>query len=245
MDSNGLVLCPWVMGMSAMTTAIGYTRVSTTAQEQSGLGLEAQREAIKHFAAAEGLTITSWHTDAETGKGSDALERRPGLKKALQAARKLKAPVIVAKLDRLSRDVHFISGLMSHRVEFVVTSLGRQTDPFILHLYAALAEKERALISERTKAGLQAAKRRGTQLGMSAKSKAAIRKIAQAGADANRLASGVVLESFRAELALALKDGASFRAAAESLNARSIQSPRGGRWHAPTVMKAARQLGLR
>ena len=82
----------------------------------------------------------------ETGKGSDALERRPQLKAALAAAKKLKCNVAVAKLDRLSRDVHFISGLMSHRVPFVVAELGADVDPFVLHLFAALAEKERSLI---------------------------------------------------------------------------------------------------
>src|SRR6202040_1290775 len=116
------------------------------------------------------------------GTGSDGLDRRPKLAAALKAARKAKSPVLVAKLDRLSRDVHFISGLMAHRVEFVVCDLGRQSDPFVLHLYAALAEKERSMISARTKAGLSAAKARGTKLGMSARTKAEIRKIAASGA---------------------------------------------------------------
>jgi DNA invertase Pin-like site-specific DNA recombinase len=99
------------------------------------------------------------------GKGADALDRRPQLAAAIKAARKLGGPVIVSKLDRLSRDVHFISGLMVHRVPFVVTELGADVDPFVLHLFAALAQKERALISQRTKAGLAAAKRRGAKLG--------------------------------------------------------------------------------
>src|SRR5579863_10001992 len=138
-------------GGRVMQTAIAYTRVSTRGQATSGLGLAAQREAIESFAKAEGIEITSWYSDTETGKGSDALERRPGLAAGLKAARAARAPMLVAKLDRLSRDVHFISGLMAHRVEFIVTALGRQADPFILHLYAALAEKERSLISERPK----------------------------------------------------------------------------------------------
>jgi len=89
--------------MESMQAAIGYTRVSTSGQASSGLGLAAQRDAIESFARAEGFTITAWHTDAETGKGSDALDRRPGLAAALKAARAAKAPVVVAKLDRLSR----------------------------------------------------------------------------------------------------------------------------------------------
>src|SRR6201988_1556275 len=84
---------------------------------------------------------------------------------ALAAARKLRCPVAVAKLDRLSRDVHFISGLMAHRVPFLVAELGPDVDPFILHLFAALAEKERAMISARTKAALAAARTRGVRLG--------------------------------------------------------------------------------
>jgi DNA invertase Pin-like site-specific DNA recombinase len=225
--------------------AIAYTRVSTSGQANSGLGLAAQRTAIESFAAAEGFTLAGWHSDIETGKGSDALERRPGLAAALKAARAAHAPVIVAKLDRLSRDVFFISGLMAHGVEFVVAALGRQTDPFVLHLYAALAEKERAMISERTKAGLAAAKRRGQRLGMGAKSKAAVRRIAQAGADASVLAAGKRLEVLRPQIEHVLKGGTSLRQAADELNSRGIESPRGGRWHAPSLLKAARRLGLR
>src|SRR5947209_17399126 len=111
------------------------------------------------------LELVCEFVEVETGKGSDALDRRPQLKAALAAARKLKCPVVVAKLDRLSRDVHFISGLMAHRVPFVVAELGPDVDPFVLHLYAALAEKERALISGRTKAALTAAKAKGVKLG--------------------------------------------------------------------------------
>ena len=96
-------------------SAIGYTRVSTKAQGASGLGLEAQRAAIEHSRPGKGLTISGWFTENESGKGSgtDALERRPALAAALKAAAKQGAFVVVAKLDRLSRDVHFISGLMA------------------------------------------------------------------------------------------------------------------------------------
>src|SRR5262249_41363888 len=124
---------------------IAYMRVSTQRQGRSGLGLEAQRTAIVRFAEAEGLRLASEFIEVETGKGTDALETRPQLKAALAAARKQRCPVCVAKLDRLSRDVAFISGLMAQRVPFVVAELGIDTDPFILHLYAALAEKERRM----------------------------------------------------------------------------------------------------
>lgn len=127
-------------------------------QGKSGLGLEAQRAAIQRFAEAEGINLVAEHVEIEAGKGADALDRRPVLTAALGQARKAKCPVVVAKLDRLSRDVHFVSGLMAHRVPFVVAELGRDADPFMLHLYAALAEKEHSVISQRTKAALAAKK---------------------------------------------------------------------------------------
>ena len=145
----------------AVAQIIGYVRVSTARQGASGLGFEAQHDAIARFASAEDYQIAQMFTEVESGKGADALERRPQLAAAIKAARKTKCPIVVSKLDRLSRDVHFISGLMQQRVPFIVTELGADTDPFMLHIYAALAEKERRMISERTKAGLQAAKRRG------------------------------------------------------------------------------------
>src|SRR5258706_6533533 len=148
-----------------MQAAIAYTRVSTAQQGKSGLGLEAQQAALARFAEAEGYSLIQTFEEVESGKGSDAIERRPQLSAALKAARQHKAPIIVAKLDRLSRDVHFISGLMTHRTPFIVAELGADADPFMLHLYAALAEKERRLISRRTKDALAAKKAQGVRLG--------------------------------------------------------------------------------
>src|SRR5438045_2832893 len=144
---------------------VAYLRVSSSQQGKSGLGIEAQREAIARFAAAEGYAIVRAFVGVETGKGFDALERRPQLAAALADAKKRKCQLAVSKLDRISRDVHFISGLMAHRVQFVVAELGADVDPFVLHLYAALAEKERVMISTRTKAALAAARARGVMLG--------------------------------------------------------------------------------
>jgi DNA invertase Pin-like site-specific DNA recombinase len=144
---------------------VAYYRVSTQRQGQSGLGLDAQRARIREFVAATGADLMTEYEEVETGSGDDALERRPQLAAALDAARVMKASVVVAKLDRLSRDVAFIATLMAQRVPFVVTELGADVDPFMLHIYAAVAEKERRLISERTKAALQAAKARGQKLG--------------------------------------------------------------------------------
>ena len=148
-----------------MKRAVAYYRVSTQRQGRSGLGLEAQRTAVARFAEAEGITLAGEFTEVETGKGADALDRRPQLAAALATARQAKCPVLVAKLDRLSRDVAFIAGLMAQRVPFIVAELGADADPFMLHLYAALAEKERRQISERTRGALASRKLQGTKLG--------------------------------------------------------------------------------
>lgn len=146
--------------------AVAYVRVSSREQGRSGLGLDAQRSAIKAFAERENIEIVEWFPEVESGKRiSDTLDERPQLRNALASAKELKGPVIVSKLDRLSRDVYFIAGLMVQRVEFIVCELGRQPDPFMLHLFAALGEKERKLISERTTAALAALKARGVKLG--------------------------------------------------------------------------------
>src|SRR6185437_9405862 len=143
-----------------MKNAIGYLRVSTREQGRSGLGLAAQRHEIESFAAKDGLSIKSWHQDVQTGAGRDALLLRPGLAAALKAARAAHCPLIVSRLDRLSRNVHFITGLMEHKVHFVVAAFGRDCDEFTLHIYASLAEQERRMISERIKAGLARSKKK-------------------------------------------------------------------------------------
>jgi DNA invertase Pin-like site-specific DNA recombinase len=155
-----------------MRPAVSYIRVSKPKQGRSGLGLEAQQAAIKAFCAQHGYKIEAEYREVETGKGADALERRPELAAAMKHARRLgkggkarSAPIIIAKLDRLSRDVHFISGLMVQRIPFIVTELGPDVDPFMLHIHAAVAEKERERIAQRTREALAAAKARGRQLG--------------------------------------------------------------------------------
>ena len=213
----------------AAKSAVAYIRVSTREQARSGLGLNAQKAASEAFAQAEGFKIVETFEEHETGKGADALERRPQLAAAIKAARKLKGPVIVSKLDRLSRDVHFISGLMVHRVPFVVTELGANVDPFVLHLFAALAQKERALISQRTKAGLAEARKRGVKLGGWTKGSERSQKAADALA---RRLKPVMQE---------LSDLSARQAAAE-LNGRKIQSSTGGKWYAATVIRLREQL---
>ena len=144
-----------------MERVVAYLRVSTQRQQRSGLGIEGQRATIARFTEAEGLAIVAEYVEAESGKGADALDLRPQLAAALATARKAKCSVVVPKLDRLSRDVAFVSGLMAQRVPFLVAELGRDADPFLLHLYTALAEKERRLISERTRSALAAKKAGG------------------------------------------------------------------------------------
>src|SRR4026209_1633567 len=148
-----------------MDSVVAYLRVSTQRQQRSGLGIEAQRATVARFAEAEGFRIIAEFVEAETGKGADALDRRPQLAAALAKAKTAKCSVLGAKLDRLSGDVAFVSGLMAQRVPFIVAELGRDADPLMLHLYAALAEKERRLIAERTKAALAGRKAAGTKLG--------------------------------------------------------------------------------
>ena len=210
---------------------IGYVRVSTSQQGRSGLGIEAQREALSRFAAAEGFELVRTFNEVETGKGADALDRRPQLAAALNEACRLRCSVAVAKLDRLSRDVHFISGLMAHRVPFVVAELGPNVDPFILHLFAALAEKERALISTRTKAALAAAKARGVTLGSPKLAKARKNAVASVKAAADHHAANV-LPVIREIQHSGVR---SLHAIADALNARGITTPRGGKWYAKSV----------
>ena len=151
-----------------------------------------------------------------------------------------KCPVIVAKLDRLSRDVAFISGLMAQRVPFIVAELGRDADPFMLHLYAALAEKERRLISERTKAALAARKAQGAKLGNR-------RNPAQAAA-AGRRALSAEADAFAANvlpIVNSLRDSgiADLRGLAAALNGRGVRTARGGRWHVSNVRNIVRRSG--
>src|SRR4051794_33718831 len=210
-----------------MREAIGYIRVSTARQGRSGLGLEAQRAAISRFADAEAFNLVETFTETESGADDD----RPQLIAAIERARKIKAPVICAKLDRLSRDVHYISGLMKHRVPFIVAELGADTDPFLLHIYAALAEKERALISRRTKDALAAAKARGVVIG----------GLRDKGIElqAEAIARAEALRAVFTELV-----GMSHRAAATALNERGIPTATGKQWYAAQVARVRARLGM-
>lgn len=215
-----------------MRQAISYLRVSTTTQGKSGLGLEAQREAIARFCDAEGFQVADEFMEIETGKGADAPVRRPVLNAALIKARKARLPVIVAKLDRLSRDVAFISGLMAQRVPFIVTELGADVDPFMLHIYAALAEKERRLIAERTKAALAVKKAEGVKLG----NRTNLREAALLGTAASKQAAAQFAANVLPIVRKLQSEGVtSLTAIAAALNERGVRTARGTQWYASTV----------
>jgi DNA invertase Pin-like site-specific DNA recombinase len=232
-----------------MQTAIGYLRVSTREQGCSGLGLAAQRHEIEAFGTREGFSIKSWYQDIQTGAGADALLLRPGLAAALKDAKLTRCPLIVSRLDRLSRNVHFISGLMEHRVHFIVAAFGINCADFVLHMFASVAEQERKMISERIKAALARAKEKRGVLQLR-RSKAFYRRFVLLSVAAKRRAAMERAEAYRVHIEWALGQRGrhgrpiSFNAAAERLNERHIPSPKGGRWYSVTVSKMACRLGL-
>jgi DNA invertase Pin-like site-specific DNA recombinase len=211
------------------TAFVAYLRVSTVRQGESGLGLEAQRAAVEAFARHHGGGIVACFVEVETGKRSD----RPELAKALEAARKGKATLLIAKLDRLARNVAFIANLMDAGVDFLACD-----QPFAsrltLHILAAVAEDEARRISERTKAALQAAKARGRKLGspVAAKTVAkarAARSVYAAKANATTLA--VVREVQGSGVA-------TLAGIARALQARGLKTPGGhSAWQAVQVSR--------
>jgi DNA invertase Pin-like site-specific DNA recombinase len=208
--------------------AIAYLRVSTTEQGNSRLGLEAQRAAVEAFAQAEGIQLLD--VVEEVASGGLDLNQRPVLAAALNAAKRAKAYVLVAKLDRLSRSVALISSLMAQQVNFIVAELGADTDPFMLHLYAALAEKERRLIGERTSAALQRKMAVGWKAGNPDLVKHLPKSNATNAAKADEFAKGVLPAIRRM-----LDAGMSRLAIANELNANGMPTARGGSWTSASV----------
>ncbi len=222
-----------------MQQIIGYTRVSTRRQGQSGLGIDAQKAIIRAFCEQHGFDLAQTYEEVQTGSGSDAIEARPQLREALAEAKRRGCPVIVAKLDRLSRNVEFIAGLMSRRVKFVVSELGPDIDPFTLHIFAAMAERERTLIAERTKAALRAKRQRGEVLG----NLASLPRAQALGQKAQATEASERAQSLAALFAELRRAGVtSFLALAEAFNVRGVPTPRGGKWHAASVARIARRL---
>lgn len=206
---------------------MAYYRVSTVRQGESGLGLEAQRSAVETFLRGRGDILAEF-VEVESGKKVC----RPQLDEALKLCQKTKATLVIAKLDRLARNVHFISGLLKSKTEFVAVD-APDRDPFMLHIQAAFAEEEARRISERTKAALAAAKARGIDVGATGRARAVKLKAAAidaAGAYRN------TIDSLRASGITKV------RAIRDELNALRIPSPGGGKWHLPNTQKLLQRL---
>ena len=211
--------------------AIIYTRVSTAEQGKSGLGLQSQLDTITEFCKAEDIEIVGNFEEVLSGGGADALERRPQLAKALKQAKKEGAYVIVSRLDRLSRNVAFIAGLMESKVPFLVVQLGKNTDAFTMHLYAVLSEKERTLISERTRAALKVLKDKGVKLG----NRTNLNEARAASNATNRKEAAAFASAVLPTIQQFKSNGDSMAAIAEKLNKMGVTTRRGGAWHNTTV----------
>lgn len=219
--------------MNARSNIVAYCRVSTQEQGKSGLGLEAQREAIQRFSDRENFDVVEWYTDVQSGKGADAEALRPNLKAALAKAKTLKCALVVSKLDRLSRDTHFITGLMSRGVLFYVAEYGKECDPFMIRIYAAVSQKERDLIAERTKSALTALKKQGVQLG-NRKNLDQARKV---GTMRNQQRSLEFAERVMGEILRYRGLGASYGSIADCFNRLGIPAPKGGQWYPTQISR--------
>ncbi len=222
-----------------MTRYVAYYRVSTARQGRSGLGLAAQRETVESY-TGDGELLAAF-TEVESGRNAD----RPQLAAALRHCRATGAVLVVAKLDRLARDVAFLSGLMNSGVEFVAVDFP-EANRLTLHIMAAVAEYEARITSERTRAALQAARARGQRLG-NPNGAAALHRASRG----NTAALRAVIQQAN-ERADTLKDMVSdiqsagittLSGIAAELEARGARTPRGGRWHAGSVRRLLDRLG--
>ena len=214
-----------------MADYVAYYRVSTDRQRASGLGLSAQREAVSRFVGTDQLVAE--YTEIESGKKHT---NRPQLLAALQDCRKRRAVLLIARLDRLARNVAFIANLMESGADFVAVDMPQATR-LTIHILAAVAEHEREMISKRTKAALAEAKRRGTRLGNPRIEQA--RPLATAAHHASRPAPEVtkLMNEWR-------RQGKTLRAIATDLNRLNIRPARGRQWYASTVRNQLISFGL-
>lgn len=214
-----------------MTKAVPYYRVSTARQGQSGLGLEAQQQAVHAFAKANGFTLTPAFVEVESGRKA----ARPVLAQALDACKAQKAMLLIAKLDRLSRNVAFVSRLMESGVEFKAVD-NPYASKLVIHILAAFAEHEREQASARTSAALQAAKAKGVALGRFGRTVLAPRNRARSQAFALKMAP--TIERLR------LRGITTVRTITAELNRLAVPTyhSAGHRWQVSTVHKIVKQL---
>jgi DNA invertase Pin-like site-specific DNA recombinase len=216
---------------------VGYYRVSTSRQGQSGLGLDAQRKAVSDYLNGGNWELIAEFTEIESGKRAD----RPKLAEAIKHAKRCKATLVIAKLDRLARNVAFISGLMESGVEFVAVDMPL-ANKLTIHILAAVAEHERELISSRTKQALAAAKARGQRLGNHA-------NLAEA-QDRSRRVRSESSDQFAQNVLPVInqikRSGCeTLSGIASALNARGIRTPRGGDWQAAQVARVLERAKTR
>ena len=218
-----------------MKKYVTYFRVSTKAQGESGLGLDGQKKAVTDYLAGQPHAIVGEFTEVESGRKS----KRPELDAALKCCRKHNASLVVARTDRLSRNVHFLSGLMERKVEFVAVD-NPSASNLSLHIMCAVAEEEARLCSLRVRAALAAAKERGVELGKHGKILAKENK-----AKANNFAKTIA--STMGEVAAeCIKESGkvSYRAMANLFNKKKIKTPRGGKWHGVTIKNYCDRLNI-
>jgi DNA invertase Pin-like site-specific DNA recombinase len=215
---------------------VSYLRVSTLRQGRSQLGVEAQRHAVEEFLNGGRWKLIAEHVEVESGRRSD----RPKLAEALVACRLHHATLVVAKLDRLARDAHFLLGLKDAGVEFVCVDMP-VANRLTVGILAMVAEEEARMISTRTKTALAAAKRRGTKLGKPENLTDRARLLGTASsAKSRKIAADRWTQDVAPTVRKLLSDGVTLREAAEGLNHQGIPARRGGKWTAAQVLRIRR-----
>jgi DNA invertase Pin-like site-specific DNA recombinase len=214
-----------------MKKLIGYCRVSTERQKSARNGLEAQREEIENFARANGYELVEIVEESVSGKYG--LDYRPVLKAAIQKANKMKATLIVSKLDRLSRSAAFIMNLMETKLNFVVAELGEDVTPLMLHIHCVISEAERRAIGARTKAALQAKKRREPE--WKPGNEKSLEENRPKGIQTQVTMADIFAANMRPIIVGMTSTGMSLREVARVLNTQEVKTPRGGAWTAQSI----------
>lgn len=212
---------------------VAYYRVSTQKQGKSGLGLEAQKKMVTDFVAINGGEIVAEYTEIESGKH----DSRPELMNAMKHASLVGGRLLVGKLDRLSRDLHFITSLQKSRVDFVVSDLPG-CDSFTINIYGSLAQREREMIASRTKAGLAAAKARGVKLGTNNLKPELVKDASAKGVQVRQQNADDFAARVKPTIEALIAQGKSLRGVAAELDKLGVKTARGGVW-TPTAVKNA------